>query len=68
MAVEDQIAEAIDPGPALADLAIWHRRQIAAERAAELHHHFFDRVEGHAADEQEFFVAHCLTQYSSWPR
>src|SRR5579864_5739532 len=56
MAVEDQIAEAIDPGAALADLAIGQRRQIGAESAAEAAHHLLDRVERHAADKKKLFA------------
>ena len=58
MPVEDLVGEPIDPGAALADLAVRHRRQMAAERAAERAHHLLDGIQGYASDQQQI-VGHC---------
>ena len=57
MAVENLIAEPVDPGAALADFAVRHGRQIRAQRAAERPHHVFDGIERNAAH-QEKTVTH----------
>ncbi len=53
MAVENLVAEAIDPGTALADFAIRHRRHVRAELAAECAHHVLDGIERNAANQKK---------------
>ena len=54
MAVEDQIAEAINPRTPLADLPIRQSGQVVAERPTEAGHDVLDGIERDAANEKEF--------------
>jgi hypothetical protein len=59
MSVEHLVGQPHDPGPALADLAIGHCRQVGPERPAERSHNVLDRLERHATKEKKI-----LTHYS----
>ena len=53
VAVENLIAEPIDPGAALADLAIRQRGKIRRQRAAKGPHDLFDRIQRHATHKKK---------------
>ena len=60
MSVEHLVGQPHDPGLALADLAIGHRRQVGPERPAERSHHVLDRLERDATDEKKILTHHSL--------
>src|SRR5262245_39674930 len=58
MSVEQEIREPVHPRPALANLAVGHGGEIAAEPRTECAHDLLDRIERNASD-QEKLIAHC---------